>query len=104
TQKEVKRKQVPPFPTNATRHPQHKLIHATSPDASIAPTLVPALKIPVASARSFFGNHSATALILAGNIAASPKPRIQRATAKLASELHRAVPIEARLQKIIASA
>jgi hypothetical protein len=32
----------------------------------MAPMLVPALKTPVARARSFFGNHSATDLMLAG--------------------------------------
>jgi len=33
---------------------------------SIAPVFVPALKMPVASARSFLGNHSATALMAPG--------------------------------------
>ena len=35
--------------------------------AIVAPILVPELKMPVAKARSFRGNHSATALIAAGN-------------------------------------
>jgi len=43
---------------------------------------VPELKIPVASARSFFGNHSATALIEAGKFPASPRPRIRREKAR----------------------
>ena len=34
----------------------------------------PALKMPVASARSFFGNHSATVLMAAGKFPASPSP------------------------------
>ena len=89
---------------NAPRQPHRTLIHATTTGASMAPTLVPELKIPVASARSFFGNHSATALMLAGKTAASPKPRANRETAKPVSELAKAVPIEAKLQKIIARA
>ena len=40
---------------------------------------VPALKIPVASALSFFGNHSATHLMLAGKTPASPNPSADRA-------------------------
>ena len=44
-----------------------------------APTFVPELKIPVASARSRFGNHSATALIEAGKLPASPSPSANRA-------------------------
>ena len=38
----------------------------------------PALKIPVANARSFFGNHSATLLIAAGKLPASPSPNNAR--------------------------
>src|SRR5574344_1953379 len=45
----------------------------------IAPTLEPELKMPVASARSFFGNHSATVLIDAGKLPASPAPKRPRA-------------------------
>src|SRR6266403_4835691 len=93
-----------PVNKNAQRQPRDLAIHGMNRGVIIAPTLVPALKIPVASARSFFGNHSATALMLAGKTAASPKPRATRETAKLVSEFPSAVPIEARLQKIIASA
>jgi hypothetical protein len=49
-------------------------MRATTSGVMLAPTLVPALKIPVASARSFFGNHSATALMLAGNNPDWPYP------------------------------
>ena len=70
----------------------------------MAPTFVPALKIPVASARSFFGNHSATVLMLAGKTPDSPKPNADRATIKLVKELAKACPMEARLQKTMASA
>ena len=46
---------------------------------------VPELKIPVASARSFWGNHSATVLIDAGKLPASPKPSAKRASANPAA-------------------
>ena len=48
--------------------------------AIIAPMLVPELKRPVASARSFRGNHSATVLMAAGKLPASLNPRAARAT------------------------
>ena len=70
----------------------------------MAPIFVPALKIPVASARSFLGNHSATVLMLAGKTPDSPKPNADRATIKLVKELPKACAIEARLQKTMASA
>ena len=70
----------------------------------MAPTLVPALKMPVARARSFLGNHSATLLMLAGKTPASPKPRAKRAAAKLTKEPAAAWAIEARLQKVMATA
>src|SRR5208282_4935725 len=92
-----------PMPTNAPRQPHRAFNHGTTTGASIAPKLVPALKMPVAKARSFFGNHSATALILAGKTAASPNPSAALEMAKLVNEFPSAVPIEARLQKIIAS-
>ena len=53
---------------------------ATTMGAKIAPTLVAALKTPVAKALSFFGNHSATALIAEGKFPDSPIPRPKRAT------------------------
>src|SRR4051812_13044754 len=43
--------------------------------ARIAPTFDPALKMPVAKARSFFGNHSPTVLMAAGKLPDSPEPR-----------------------------
>ena len=54
----------------------------TTSGAMIAPTFVPALKMPVASARSFLGNHSATDLIAAGKLADSPSPSAKRAAPK----------------------
>ena len=44
----------------------------------MAPTFEPELKMPVARARSFLGNHSATVLIAAGKFPASPTPSAAR--------------------------
>src|SRR3954462_13776499 len=41
-------------------------------------TFEPALNTPVAKARSFLGNHSATALMAAGKLPASPRPSMAR--------------------------
>src|SRR6266496_678208 len=76
-----------PIMTKVQRHPSWSVIHGTNSPGRITPTFVPALNIPVASARSFAGNHSATALMLAGNTPASPKPSADRAMRKLESEL-----------------
>ncbi len=65
--------------TNASRHPQVSAIHGTVSGVTIAPTLLPALKIPVAKARSFLGNHSAVALIAPGKLPDSPSPSAARA-------------------------
>ena len=72
--------------TNAQYQPMASVIHGTASGVIRAPTLVPELKIPVAKARSRFGNHSATALMEAGKLPASPKPRRRRATMKPTTE------------------
>jgi len=69
-----------------------------------APTFVPALKIPVENARSLFGNHSATVLIDAGKLAASPTPSMKRAAPKLTALRANAVPIAATDHHATASA
>ena len=51
--------------------------------AAIAPIVEPELKSPIAKARSFLGNHSATVFTEAGKFADSPKPNAARANAKL---------------------
>ncbi len=66
--------------------------------------LVPALKIPVASARSFCGNHSAIVLIDPGKIADSLSPSIARANEKPADVRAKAVPIAATLHATTAAA
>src|SRR5436305_521660 len=54
--------------------------HGTVAGARMAPTFAPELKRLVASARSFFGNHCAVALIAAGKFPPSPSPSAMRAT------------------------
>jgi hypothetical protein len=75
-----------PVATNAQYHPHVIVIHGTTSGVTSAPTLVPELKIPVASARSRFGNHSATTLIAAGKLPASPRPSAKRAAMKPATD------------------
>ena len=89
---------------NAQRHPQLSAMKGTASGATIAPTFVPALKMPVASARSFFGNHSAVALMAAGKFPDSPKPSAARAAANPATVLAKAADIAARLHHTIAAA
>ena len=47
--------------------------------ARMAPTFAPELKMPVASERSLWGNHSAVVLRAAGKLPDSPRPREKRA-------------------------
>src|SRR6059036_2197996 len=68
------RKPSPPVAMKAARQPQVNVIHGTTSGVTSAPMFVPELKIPVASARSFLGNHSATVLIAAGKLPDSPIP------------------------------
>jgi hypothetical protein len=60
--------------------------------------------MPVAKARSFFGNHSATDLMEAGKLPASPSPRAKRTTPKPRGVRAKAWAIVARLQKTMAAA
>ena len=46
--------------------------------ATIAPVVEPELKIPVAKARAFLGNHSAMVFTAEGKLPASPNPRMAR--------------------------
>ena len=72
--------------TKAQYQPHVNVIHGTTSGVAIAPTLVPELKIPVASARSRFGNHSAVTLIAAGKLPASPIPSAKRANMNPATD------------------
>src|SRR4051812_49346882 len=71
-----------PVIMNADCQPQLRARYGTTAGARIAPTLEPALKIPVAVARSFLGNHSAVVLIAAGKLPDSPMPSMNRAAMK----------------------
>src|SRR6266513_2685209 len=58
-----------PVAMKAHCQPHLSAIQGTRRGVSIAPVFVPALKMPVASARSLLGNHSATALMAPGKFA-----------------------------------
>ena len=72
--------------------------------ARIAPTQVPELKIPVASARSRGGNHSAVAFTAAGKLPLSPSPSTKRATPNSHTVLTSEWPIAATLQTAVTMA
>ena len=67
---------------------------------STAPTLVPALKMPVARARSFLGNHSATVLMQEGKLPDSPIPSPKRAAAKPIQPMPRVTRAWDRLKRL----
>ena len=93
-----------PVKRKAQRHPRCTATQGTVSGAIMAPTFVPELKTPVASARSFFGNHSVTVFIAAGKFPDSPSPNMPRAKANPKTELASACPIAARLQIAIETA
>src|SRR5580704_1391108 len=64
------------------RQPYFMLSQTKAGGPSIDDSVVPELNIPVANARSLGGNHSATALIAAGKLPASPKPSMARQNPK----------------------
>src|SRR5713226_6861264 len=68
-----------PAATKADCQPQVSTIQGTTAGAMIAPTFAPELNMLVASARSFFGNQSATALMAEGKFPPSPRPSAMRA-------------------------
>jgi hypothetical protein len=70
----------------------------------MAATLVPALKIPVAKARSFLGNHSATDLMAAGKLPDSPSPSRARQNPRLRALRARAWQAAAMVHQVIATA
>ena len=73
--------------TNAQYHPKRAVMIGTTIGVITAPMFVPALKRPVANARSRRGNHSATVLIAAGKFPDSPSPSRNRTNRKPATEL-----------------
>src|SRR5215831_13249821 len=102
-QKYSQRKPIAPINTNDHCQPK-ALANSTVSGAAITPTLVPELKIPVASARSFCGNHIATALIDAGKFTASATPRKNRTTTKPITDATRPCAAAATDQTTSASA
>src|SRR5260221_12383556 len=88
-----------PVKRKVERQPQSEAIHGARSGVTMAPTLVPALKMPVAKARSFLGNHSATLLMLAGERPASPKRSAKRAGAKRRKEPAAAGAMDGGAQK-----
>src|SRR6185437_5472812 len=69
-----------PVNTNAQRQPSLAAMSGTTSGATVAPRFEPELKMPVASALSFLGNHSATVLMPAGKLPDSPNPSMNRTT------------------------
>jgi hypothetical protein len=65
---------------------------------------VPALKMPVAKARSFFGNHSVTALMPPGKPPPSPTPSRIRTRMKCVIERAAAWAMCASVQSVNATA
>ncbi len=68
-----------PVTMNAHSHPYASVMTGTISGVSSAPIFVPALKMPVANARSLRGNHSATVFTAPGKFPASPSPSANRA-------------------------
>ena len=91
-----------PVTMNASCHPYVSVIHGTNNGATTAPTFDPALKIPVARARSFLGNHSATVLMAAGKLPASPNPRANLAAPKPKADRAKECAIAEKLQNTMA--
>jgi hypothetical protein len=79
-------KPIAPLTTKAPRQLNTATRNGTINGTAMLPMLAPELKIPVASARSRLGNHSATVLIQAGKLAASPRPSKNMATPKVTTE------------------
>jgi len=68
-----------PVQMKAACHPQRTATAEMRTGAMKAEALVPELKRPVARARSSEGNHSVVALMAAGKLPDSPRPRKIRA-------------------------
>src|ERR1039457_4195676 len=91
-------KPIAPVPRKVDCQPHFSAIHGTSRIVATAPMLAPELKIPVAAARCLLGNHSATVLMQAGKVAASPNPRNTPATPQKGAVVAAACIIAAALQ------
>src|ERR1700744_2187257 len=67
-----------PVQIKAAGHPHRRVTAAIRIGATQAAALEPELKMPMALARSSAGNHSVVALMAAGKLPDSPKPRRAR--------------------------
>ena len=88
-----------PVIINAACQPHNATMAGIASGATMAPTFVPELNIPMASALSFLGNHSAIALFAAGKLPDSLIPRSPLQNPKPSTPFARACPIAAMLQK-----
>src|ERR671929_1446047 len=75
-----------PVIMNAGRQPPKYLYRPITSNGATAPPMdEPLSKSATAQPRSFFGNHSETAFVAAGQLADSPAPSRKRKNAKLRS-------------------
>src|SRR5580658_8780936 len=95
---------IEPVQMKAACHPQRMVTAAMRSGAMKAEALEPELKSPVARARSSEGNHSVVALMAAGKLPDSPRPRSARQMQKPMTLLTREVLMEAHPQRRIARA
>jgi hypothetical protein len=72
--------------------------------ATMTPTLLPELKMPVAKARSRLGNHSLTDLTAAGKLPPSDNPSAARIMPNPKTVRTRPCPMAAALQAMTAMA
>src|SRR5580692_11573959 len=93
-----------PVVMKAACHPQRMVTAAMRTGAMKAEALEPELKRPVARARSSVGNHSVVALMAAGKLPDSPRPRKTRAMQKPATLVTREWLMEAHPQMRMAMA
>ena len=89
---------IEPVQMKAACHPQRAATAAMRTGAMNAEAFEPELKSPVARARSSEGNHSVVALMAAGKLPDSPRPRKMRATQKPATLVTTEWLIEAQPQ------
>src|SRR3984957_6383593 len=95
---------IEPVQRKAERQPKRAVTAAIMMGAMKKEALVPELKRPVARARSSEGNHSVVALMAAGKLPDSPRPRRARAMQKPATLATREVLMEAHPQRRMAMA
>src|SRR3954471_13235213 len=87
------RKPRQPVTRNAGRQlPNQRFADRTMNGATAPPRAEPLSNIATAQARSFAGNHSATALVAAGQLQASPAPSRNRKARKPARPCANVVP------------